>query len=53
MNQRQFDEDLKIKWDDTFGVAWCPEEEEGFSDNPIRILFEQKDLKDVKENDDG
>lgn len=52
MNQRQFDEDLKVRWDDTFGHSWCPEEEEGFEENPIKILFEQGEGSDVKDGDE-
>lgn len=40
MNQQQFDEDLKIKFDDTGDLMRFPEQEEGFLENPIRRIFE-------------
>lgn len=52
MNQRDFDKDLTIRYDDTGCLMQFPEQEEGFEDNPIRQLFERIDEDDVKEEDD-
>lgn len=49
MTQKQFDEDLKIAYDDTGVMMPFPEQEEGFCDNPIRKLFEQVEELDVEE----
>ena len=49
MNQRDFDKDLTINFDDTGDFMVFPEQEEGFADNPIRRLFERVEEIDVEE----
>jgi hypothetical protein len=49
MTQDQFDKDLKVTYDDTGVMMPFPEQEEGFCDNPIRLLFEQVEETDVEE----
>ena len=51
MNQKQFDDDLKVAYDDTGVLMPFPEQEEGFCDNPIRRLFEQVEEEDVQEEE--
>ena len=50
MNQRDFDQDLTIRYDDTGALMPFPEQEEGFEDNPIQKLFERVEDLDVEEN---
>jgi hypothetical protein len=50
VNQKQFDDDLKVAYDDTGVLMPFPEQEEGFCDNPIRMLFEQVEETDVEED---
>ena len=52
MNQRDLDKDLKIRYDDTGDLMPFPEQEEGFNDNPIRLLFEQVEDLDVEPTDE-
>ena len=52
MNQEQFDKDLKIRYDDTGALMPFPEQEEGFEDNPIKLLFEQVEDLDVEPTDE-
>jgi len=49
MTQSQFDDDLKITYDDTGVLMPFPEQEDGFRDNPIRRLFERVEEEDVEE----
>jgi hypothetical protein len=49
MNQRDFDEDLNINFDDTGDLMKFPEQEDGFRDNPIRRLFERVEDLDVED----
>jgi hypothetical protein len=49
MNQRDFDEDLNINFDDTGSLMKFPEQEEGFLDNPIRMLFERSNVLSVED----
>jgi hypothetical protein len=50
MTQKQFDDDLRVAYDDTGVMMPFPEQEEGFCDNPIRKLFEQVEEEDVQED---
>ena len=52
MNQRAFDADLKVAYDDTGVLMPFPEQEEGFCDNPIRRLFEQTEELDVEDGEE-
>ena len=51
MTQKQFDDDLRVAYDDTGVMMPFPEQEEGFCDNPIRKLFEQIEEEDVQEEE--
>jgi hypothetical protein len=44
MNQRDFDADLKISYDDTGVLMPFPEQEDGFWENPIRRIFEGDEI---------
>jgi hypothetical protein len=50
MNQFSFDQDLKIKFDDTGALMPFPEQEDGFEDNPIRQLFERVEDLEVEDS---
>lgn len=50
MNQREFDADLLVRYDDTGSRMPFPEQEDGFADNPIRKLFEQTEDLDVEDS---
>jgi len=52
MDQRTFDKDLYIKYDDTGSRMPFPEQEEGFADNPIRRLFERPEELDVEDGEE-
>jgi hypothetical protein len=49
VNQRDFDNDLLINFDDTGVLMPFPEQQQGFFDNPIRKLFERIDDEDGQE----
>ena len=46
-----FDADLKMDHDDTGSAMTFPEQEEGYRDNPIRILFEGTALEGDEDED--
>ena len=49
MTQREFDADLKVRYDDTGFLTPIPEDSAGYRDNPIRKLFEQDKEVDVED----
>lgn len=49
MTQREFDQDLKIRYDDTGFLMPIPENSDGYRDNPIRKLFERVEELDVED----
>jgi hypothetical protein len=49
MTQNQFDKDLLVTGDDTLeDLIELPEQEEGYEDNPIRIIFEHPERQRVR-----
>jgi hypothetical protein len=51
MTQNEFDQDLKVRYDDTGLSMKFPEESAGYQDNPIRRLFEQIEEVDVEDEE--
>lgn len=51
MNQHEFDQDLKVRYDDTGFLMSFPENAAGYGDNPIRRLFEQIKEVDVEDEE--
>jgi len=49
MTQHEFDQDLKVRFDDTGFLMQFPEDSAGYRDNPIRKLFEQDKEVDVED----
>ena len=51
MTQHEFDQDLKVRYDDTGFLMSFPEDTAGYQDNPIRRLFEQIKEVDVEDEE--
>lgn len=52
MNQHEFDADLNMRYDDTGLFMNFPEDSAGYTNNPIRTLFEQIEDLDVEDEEE-